>query len=907
MRKLLLLILIFSSAHIWAQDLNQIVPESSAIKHGVLKNGMTYYICKTPEGERGNFYVVQRTGSLVEQEGEYGLAHFVEHLVFCGTKNYEKRTIIDNIQKLGIQFGQDLNAGTGYDMTMYKFENVPLNNENISNECLSMLRDMIYFANLEDSDIDKERNVIVEETLARWTGKDNDLLKNTPFARPVMGDTTTILNCSAQKIRDFYHRWYQPQMQAIVVIGPFDANLMLAKIKKVFESIPRGTTPIPERASLPILQEKRIVVEQDNYNSAGTRIELQIQLPQSTDTRKNTLAYHLPSYVVFNKISPSLLTTLRKLENIEINCLTSYSTGIDNNPILQFNIWSDTLGPKETLSCFIKNINSILHYGFPENLTKEDKCDPKAKDLPIKWEPAESILTKLNESSRFKNCYLNFLYGDPLIASNTQTQIDSYFDKTIDKKTALEIFKEQFSSKGHTYIVRVPKDTAITKEELLEIINSESQKEPEPLVLRSLDDNKDIQSDSMLQTINPTEGTIISDNLISDGAVREIIMSNGVKVLINKSNNPYFSNLVAFREGGLSVVDSSIRNIFSYLTLNEKIINYGYSNITADNYDDYTLQIGENEWNEALRYLHYKLTDINIDTAKIYRNIKEHNTKIKNKEVKRFMTILLDVYDNDNIRRDSIPEPISSEKMRNSLKEYKSNYNGMVVAIDCNCDIDSIIPSVKKYLGSLPYKPELTKMIDNKESYLIQKDTLIVDTFPNEKQNGIIYKLFQDHELTYTPENVVLNSALKYAFLNTIINSIRLENGDIYSPYIEGNIRQFSHPSQTFTIYITFAPEKTDKIVNDLKKIINEMAYGEVITQQIIDDFIKKLNTDGGIHETGSQAVRMMNQIKNHGVVINTNSMDLQKVVTPNSVRKFLQNLIEKGHTLEYRSVCKEQ
>lgn len=910
--KVFIFILCAMCQFVRAQNLNQIVPEASAVKYGVLENGMSYYICKIPKNQKSSFYAIQRTGSLVEQGDELGLSHFVEHLVFCGTKNYKKHTIIDFVRNIGSDFGKDLNAGTSHEYTFYNFENVPVWNDSVVDNCLLMLRDMMYNAELNDEDIEKERNVIVEEALLRGEEKEMPFYVNTPFSRPVIGDTAIIRNVPARKIREFYHHWYQPQMQAIVIMHSSDADIMLTKIKNIFESVPRGKTEIPKNIELPTFMEPHISIKHNEFGR-NDRIVIKLQLLQQRQTNnpQNTIGNYLTDYVFAEKIGIPLMAVFNHLEKLGIKCNISTKKGWNNSQIFEITAYSEKGTPPFVLQSFLSTLKSIRYFGFPEYITKkyieEDLVWVEKRDS-LKWLPTDSELSSNDYAPNgfmfpnpiFEKCKEHFLYGEPIIDSKTEKQISSYFRETIDAKIVQKIFNDIFISSSQNYDITVPQNSTLSKESVLEMIDCMNNTDVKPLLLPN-DENMKPQTDFTELLPDIVAGKVISDRRIADDSVREIILSNGIKVLINKSDSEN-SRLYAFRRGGYGLIDSAKIRKFNVIerSFDDKI----YHNLTCYRKASHDIYEVESiyQWEKELKAFYQELTDTELDSVLISKKWVEEWNKSRSDFVVNYQKRFIP---NNYITHleDSVLTRSNLKEIREIWKNYKSNYNGMVVAIDCAIDEDSIIPHIKRYIGGLPFKSEPPRVFDY--DYYIQYDSVLIDTVLNQKQNAITLSLFQERNFSYTPENFILHKAVKYLLQNSIIDSIRLKNGDIYSASVESDIDLFSHPHQSYTISLTFSPHKMGKIITDLKELIYEMAYGDGIAQQMIDNFVMSLYANGGYQPIGSKAVQMMNEIMQNGVVIDTRKMNFKKVVTIEAIKRFLQDLIEKGHHYKYVVVSK--
>ncbi|MDE6136356.1 MAG: insulinase family protein, partial [Muribaculaceae bacterium] len=229
------------------------LPVDSAVIVGKLDNGLTYYIRhnETPKGQ-ADFYIAQKVGSVLEEENQRGLAHFLEHMCFNGTKNFPGNSLIDWLESVGVKFGYNLNAYTSVDETVYNISNVPTARESVQDSCLLILHDWANDLLLDTEEIDKERGVIHEEWRRSNVGQMRIIEELLPTIYPdnrygyrlPIGTMEVVDNFDPQALRDYYHKWYRPDQQGIIVVGDIDPVRIEAKIKELFSPI-----KMPENAA----------------------------------------------------------------------------------------------------------------------------------------------------------------------------------------------------------------------------------------------------------------------------------------------------------------------------------------------------------------------------------------------------------------------------------------------------------------------------------------------------------------------------------------------------------------------------------------------------------------------------------------------------------------------------------
>ena len=249
------------------------VPVDKNVRIGKLDNGLTYYIRHNdyPENQV-DFYIAQKVGSIQEEENQRGLAHFLEHMCFNGTKHFPGNTLIPWLESVGVKFGMNLNAYTAVDETVYRICGVPSERIGVQDSCLLILSDWANGLLLEDKAIDEERAVIHEEWRSQMPPMQRIFEKTSPVifpdsrygSRSPIGLMSVVDHFPYQALRDYYEKWYRPDLQGVVVVGDVDVDRIEAKIKELFAPIELPAQPA-ERVYYPVddFTEPVIAIGQD--------------------------------------------------------------------------------------------------------------------------------------------------------------------------------------------------------------------------------------------------------------------------------------------------------------------------------------------------------------------------------------------------------------------------------------------------------------------------------------------------------------------------------------------------------------------------------------------------------------------------------------------------------------------
>ena len=281
------------------------IPIDPNVRIGKLDNGLTYYIRHNNWPENvANFYIAQRVGSIQEEESQRGLAHFLEHMAFNGSEHFPDSTLLEYTRSLGVEFGSDLNAYTGIDQTVYRICNVPTKRQTALDSCLLILRDWSNGLTLVDKEIDQERGVIHQEWQMRTSASMRIFERTLPLQYPgskygerlPIGLMSVVDNFKYNELRDYYHKWYHPGNQAIIVVGNIDVDHTEAEIKRLWSDVKKleNATPVVD---VPVPDnDKAIYIFDKDKELQQSSITIAMKHDPVDDKAKETVDYLLENY-----------------------------------------------------------------------------------------------------------------------------------------------------------------------------------------------------------------------------------------------------------------------------------------------------------------------------------------------------------------------------------------------------------------------------------------------------------------------------------------------------------------------------------------------------------------------------------------------------------------------------------
>ena len=526
------LLLAGSLAPIVAQNFksNEPLAANQKIKKGVLPNGMTYYIYPTAVNKNtASYYIIQNVGSILENDQQKGLAHFLEHMAFNGTTHFEGKGILNTLQKQGAVFGKNINAYTSYDETVYNLDNIPSADGDVVDTCLLVLHDWSNCLSLTDQEIDAERGVITEEWRTRQDAKQRIYNQLSPYyynnsgyaERTPIGDMNIVKNFDYKVLRDFYKDWYRPDLQAIAIVGDVNATEIEEKIKKLFADIPAVKNPkkrievrIPdnETTSFKLALDKEISSSGINYmirhtveKPAGTFVDLE-------KTTQRSIAFSL----VNNRLSEMAQKEECPFKDAQIG----YRNFSRLNDVLYVSV---SPKPNQQAVAFTAVMNEWVRackFGFSKGEIERALAENSSN--------YQNYLEKENEISHKSVIAMvkkDYLKHEIITDPKAEFEMVKAVLKNTDTKALQGQLNQLYASKNRVLAVTgVENESNLNQEQAFDIIkkaenNSSLQAYVDSFVGKSLMDGVVLEA-----------GTIVSEQKASQIDAVTYVLSNGVKV-----------------------------------------------------------------------------------------------------------------------------------------------------------------------------------------------------------------------------------------------------------------------------------------------------------------------------------------------------------------------------------------
>ena len=569
--------IVFTIVFLWITvvAVAQPLPQDPTIRTGKLKNGLTYYIRHSAkEPGLADFDIAQKVGSIQEEPRQRGLAHFLEHMAFNGTKHFpgkgKQLGIVPWCETIGVKFGANLNAYTSVEQTVYNISSVPLKREGIADSCLLILNDWSHYLLLDDKEIDKERGVIHEEWRTRRAGRAVQRLmeqampkvyKGTKYedCMPI-GSMDIVDNFPYQDLRDYYHKWYRPDLQAIVVVGDVDVDKMEKKIKKLFSKIPAAKNPA-KREYYPVSDNDKMIVDiEKDKEQPVVLCHLYQKRDVTPDAEKNDEKYLRGSYI------DDLIGTMvnDRLAELRQQTQPPYQSATGRASTFFLSRMKESFSL--SVSCKENNVlgGLIAAVGVAERIRQHGFTQSElniAKGLKLNHDERKFRERDDRRNSKYVSaCIQHFLNSEPLLSVEQQLELTRRFDREVTLAEVNEAVRELITDKNQVAILYAPDKEGLvlpTEEQIEDVILAAQQLSYAPYEEKQL-------ADKLIEQL-PKAGSIVSEKAYKHG-FKEWTLSNGMKVYVKKTD--FAADAVSFRmqaEGGTSVFSNEEAPNFALL------------------------------------------------------------------------------------------------------------------------------------------------------------------------------------------------------------------------------------------------------------------------------------------------------------------------------------------------------
>ena len=854
MKKILLFTLCITFSQIAMAQKNMLempLPEDQTIKKGVLENGLTYYIHNTKvTKDVASYYIIQNVGSVLEKDNQQGLAHFLEHMAFNGTRDFPGKGILNTMQEQGLVFGRDINAYTSFDETVYNINNIPTTPELIDTG-LSILHNWSNYLLLTDEEIDAERGVIKEEWRTRQSGgmrvlqqTIGTMFNNSMYSKRLpIGTMEVVEGFEYKALRDFYHDWYRTDLQAIAIIGDVNVNEIEDKIKVLFSSIPAVKNPI-ERTQTRIQDNDELIYDMGmDKEVKSSNITFAIRHDKSL--KDETLGDLKES--LLNGMATSIISTrLNEINQNPDSPLLFASVGYGSLSRLN-NQFSARIVPKpnmqqEGFELVISEINRAVKFGF----TKAE-ISRVVSEYTSSYENQIAGFANRSHGQIVRGIQTNYLENSHITDIKKEFEIAKVLFAQLTQEELLAQFQSLYLKKNRSVVVTgVEGNKNLTKEEALAIINKvENDK-----TLKGYKEETNVKS--LMSGVNLIAGTIATEKEDKEVGSTIFTLSNGIKVhykFVDKNKNEV--NLSAVSYGGQSllsvedlpstalmgnVVQMSGLGEFSAIDLPKvlagKKVN---SRVSVGNTSETVSGSSSTKDVETMMQLvnlrftkpRFDENSYNVLMQQVDAFLIRKSEQIQSKMQDSVTTIL---YGKNHPTQRLFNKQYMSEMSFDTMKDIYSdrfgNAGDFTFFIIGDVKKEVIKPLLEKYIASLPTTGEKENWKDNSADWIA--DTIDKDVFLEMEDPKTNVRVVIKNDMNYSLKNSILMRAMGDILQLRYTESLREDEGGTYGAGTRGSLTK--RPTQEATISVRFDcnPELAEKLIAIVHKEIDNLKNGEI-------------------------------------------------------------------------------
>ena len=908
---------------LFAQQQMPPIPIDPNVRIGHLDNGLTYYIRhnEEPKGQ-ANFYIAQKVGSILEDEEQRGLAHFLEHMCFNGTKNFPGNGVIKYCESIGVKFGADLNAYTAMDETVYNIDNVPVaTTPSAIDSCLWILHDWADGLLLTDEDIDHERGVIHEE----WRSRSNATMRmyekilpliypnNRYGTRMPIGLMEVVDFFPYKVLRDYYEKWYRPDQQGIIVVGDINVDEVETKIQSIFGTIAKPENPA-ERFYVTVDDNKEpiVAIAKDKEQAyALTYIFCKHDAVANKD--KEDMSYWIYDYA-------------KKVINIMLNQRLDELTEQPNPPFIQAGAQNGNFFMAKTKSAFTgiavtqeKELARGMTTLYREMLRAsrngftESEYDRARAEILTQLESAYNERNKVKSAVYCKQYVRHFIDNEPISGAENQYRIAQQFAPNIPVSVINNFMKEWIANDNIVITCMLP-----DKKDVIYPTEAEIVKLLADVAAENIAPYEDKVSDEPLISKLPKAGKVVSQEISAFG-YKKLTLSNGAIVYLKSTDFKADQiQMNAFSEGGLSLYKESeainlkvVDEVFEIGGLG----NYSVSALSkALSGKKVSVYASVNQYTESLRgsttpkdfetmlqlmYLYFTAPRTDKDAFQAWQTkSKAVLANAANDPRKVF---------NDTLRKEIYPalprlqkmvekevDKVDYARVMQIGKERFANASDFCFTFTGNIDETTMIPLIEKYIASLPAKGK-KEHIGNVN--VAPKAGIRHNEFKREMETPTATVLLGwNGSVDYNLKNILTYSIADQILRIIMTEEIREKEGGTYGVSVSAPVNAYPTPNVMLQVYYQTDPDKYEYLNDRIEQIIKEFSQKgpsaenmEKVKEYMVKKYHENLKENNYFSSALESYLKFgVDKITDYEKVLNS--------ITANEVSQVITNLLQQGN-----------
>ena len=930
LRKFFALALLAATTMVQAQEMQMPpVPVDPDVRIGKLDNGLTYYIRHNnwPE-HRANFYIAQKVGSIQEEESQRGLAHFLEHMAFNGSDNFQGNNLIEYLRGIGVEFGRDLNAYTSIDQTVYNIDNVPTTNQASLDSCLLILRDWSTGLTLDPAEIDKERGVIHEEWRLRTSASSRMFERNLPALYPgskygvryPIGLMEVVDNFKPEELRAYYEKWYHPSNQGLIIVGDVDVDHTEAMIKKLFADIknPENALPVVDEP-VPDTAEPIVIIDKDKEMTVSA-VDVMFKSDPIPAAMKEQMGvgYILTKYLInaaVGMLNQRLSEAAQEPDAPFTSADASYGNYIFAKTKDAFDLSAmpkDMSQTAASVKAIVKEARKAAEFGFTDT-----EYDRYKENYLSQLEKQYSNKDKRYNTQFYAQCREHFLENEPLPSIDFTYQTMKQLVPMLPVQAVNQVMAELLPKNDSNMVVISFNNEAEgavypTKEQLLQAINEARTEEVQAFV-----DN--VKDEPLLATL-PKPGKIKKEVKNEQFGYTELYLSNGTKVTLlptdYKKDQVILDGEGPGAQGLYGPADYANLQLFDNVIGISGLGNFSSTELSkamAGKIANANLTMGQQymgidgnstpkDVETMLQMMYLYFTNINKD-QKSYDNLMNMlETQLKNRdltpEVALSDSLTATLYGH-NPRLEPMTvdllKKVDYDRILQIAKERTLTAKDWTFRIIGNFNVDSIKPLVCRYIGGLPAKKKAVR------SERVQKlaDGQIENIFTRkmETPKSTAYMVWHNDDMPYTLKNAIYADIAGQVLSMVYLKKIREEASAAYTCGAQGSasIGDDDFHQVMLLAYCPMKPEKKQEAINIMNAEVPALAQtcDAEMLQKVKETMLKHADDAA---KTNQYWNNVLQRYQKYGIDIHTDYKQVVSTATPADIQNFMKEFLKDGN-----------
>lgn len=836
-----LILLYFSSGF------SQTLKQDPVLTKKTLQNGLTYYIYPTDKvNNQAYFRLFLKVGALQEEDGQRGLAHFMEHMAFNGIEHFKENELTNFLESKGAKFGHDMNAHTSYDETIFKLK-LPTDDPVVIDSTITILADWADGILLDSIEVEKERGVVLSE----WRNKQNtsqksqedflnSLLNKSRYAeRRVIGDTAVLKNFNHKELKDFYEKWYDPSLMAVAIAGDVDPEQIENLIIEKFSDM-ETTVPNPTEYEIPDYQENDFKISIDK-GVKKTELNIFHLIPPLVNVGEERVYKEYLQRSLLNKLIAERFAILSFKDPAYNDASISIGNFFPSKGVILSRVELDPDSISAGINEFIEKSEQIYRYGFTSFEIEKIKSTYLSNfKNELEKEKAPSAATMIAEMHH------DFFSNNTIVTTEEEYRLAKKYMPELDS-ISLAKAVAAYHGKGFEHLLlqsneetkeKIPASAELTKN-IGEIMKKEIPRY----------ENKVVVPKKLLEE-KPEMGTLVSKTEIPEIESTSLKFANGVHVIYKQSDIDKDNIIVSgFREGGLYALDST--DYVSGMYALPVVSLSGYGAFTREALSQFltgknvrTIMLADKtrtgfyansnmdhaELMFQLLYLKWTQPRVDKDLYNVVKKRSIQNIKNKNPDAAEIFgkelkyVLRAKDYVTEELSPEDLEEKLELEKIKKTYDHFFGAANDYTISIISDRDLEQVMPLIQQYIGGLPSGKVDLDYKYKKSSTLVEKNTDFIRS-TGETPKATVSLIFQQAKPEKDYQTAKLkNTVIKNLIKTRLLSRLREDLGAVYG--ISVSVSATQHPTVLSRQSISFSceRERAEELIGETQKILKELA-----------------------------------------------------------------------------------